>query len=89
MRVSVPSDVLVQDTLGDESVFLNLNTERYFGLDKVGTCMWKTLTTSESIQAAYEALLAEYDVEADLLRRDLIDLIERLLAQGLVEVRGE
>ena len=87
-RVSVPSDVLISE-VGGESILLNLKSERYFGLDEVGTRMWKALTTADSIQMAYEALLAEYDVEDGLLRQDLDELIEKLVEQGLMEVGGE
>jgi hypothetical protein len=87
-RISIPPDVLVS-ALAGESVLLNLKSEKYFGLDEVGTRMWGALTTSNSIQEAYETLLAEYDVEAELLRRDLSDLIERLAEQGLIEVYHE
>ena len=87
-RVSVPSDVLISE-VGGESVLLNLKNERYFGLDDVGTQMWKALVASDSIQAAYETLLAEYDVEENRLRQDLDDLIQKLLEQGLVEIGGE
>jgi hypothetical protein len=51
--------------------------------------MWTLLTTSDSIQSAYEALLDEYDVGAERLREDMQDLIEKLIANGLVEVTGE
>jgi Coenzyme PQQ synthesis protein D (PqqD) len=87
-RVSVPSDVLISEVRG-ESVLLNLKNERYFGLDDVGTRIWKALIASDSIQAAYEILLAEYDVDANRLRQDLDDLIQKLIEQGLVEVAGE
>jgi len=84
-RVTVPNEILISN-LQDESVLLNLNSERYFGLDGVGTRMLSVLTNSDSIQTAYESLTAEYDVDRDALRRDLISLIEELLAQGLIEV---
>ena len=84
-RISVPADVLVQELEG-ESVLLNLKSECYFGLDEVGTRMWAVLSNSASIQQAYEALLAEYDVEPDVLRRDLLNLIDKLIEHGLVEI---
>ena len=87
-RVSVPSDILISE-VGGESVLLNLKNERYFGLDDVGTRMWKALIAVDSIQAAYEMLLAEYDVEANRLRQDLDELIGKLIEQGLVEISGE
>jgi Coenzyme PQQ synthesis protein D (PqqD) len=87
-QVCVPPHVLVNE-IGGESVFLHLKNERYLGLDEVGTRMWKSLTTSASIQAAYEHLLAEYDVDAEQLHQDLERLLEGLLEQGLVELRSE
>lgn len=82
-RVTVPDEVLISN-LQDESVILNLNSERYFGLDNVGTRMFSVLSESNSIEAAYERLLAEYDVDPQLLRSNLTALIENLLQQGLV-----
>ncbi len=87
MRVFVPKHVLVRQIEG-ESVLLNLQSERYFGLDEVGSRMWATLTTADSIQASYEALLGEYEVDAEQLRRNLEELIEKLIENGLVEVSG-
>ena len=85
MRVSVPPDVLTNSVEG-QSVLLNLQNERYYGLDDVGTRMWTTLTTAPSIERAFESLLAEYDVDGDRLRDDLCSLIEKLVEHGLVEV---
>jgi len=85
MKVMIPKDILVKEVRG-ESVLLNLNKECYFGLDKVGTRMWSTLSESESISKAYDALLKRYDVGADVLRQDLHDLIEKLIGYGLLEV---
>lgn len=84
-RVHVPDDVLISN-LQDESVILNLDSERYFGLDDVGTRMLSVLSTSSSIEAAYESLAAEYDVDREVLRQDLTTLIESLLQQGLVTI---
>src|SRR5438445_7938456 len=59
-RAAAPAHVLVR-LLDRESVLLNLETERYFGLDETGTRMWQLVTTSPDIDAAYQELLAEYD----------------------------
>ena len=84
-RVSIPLDVLVSELAG-ELVILNLNSESYFGLDEVGTRMWTALTTSETIQSAYDGLLAEYEVSEEQLKHDLTELLSKLLDQGLLEV---
>ncbi len=87
-RVTMPKDVLLSGVEG-ESVLLNLESERYFGLDEIGTRMFSVLTSSSSIQTAYETLLAEYDVDAELLRQDLITLVDQLMAQGLVVIAAK
>ena len=84
-RATVPSYVLVR-LLGRESVLLNLNTEQYFGLDETGTRMWELVTSLPNINTAYNELLAEFDVEPDLLRANLTDLLDRLVENGLLEV---
>lgn len=84
-RVKVPDGVLISG-LQDESVLLNLDSERYYGLDDVGTRMFSVLTSSDSVQSAWERLKKEYDVDHEVLRNDLIYLVESLVEQGLIEV---
>src|SRR5213080_533291 len=57
-RAIVPSNVLIR-FLDQESVLLNLNTERYFGLDSVGTRMWQLVTSGPTIEVAYFQLIEE------------------------------
>ena len=84
-RVTIAPDVLFR-LVGEEAVLLNLKTELYLGLDPVGTRMWTVLSKAPSIQAAYDALLQEYEVGPDRLRQDLDELLGELLEQGLIEV---
>lgn len=84
-RVVVPDTVLFRE-LDGESVLLNLKSESYLGLDDVGTRMWTVLTTQPSIQAAYEALLSEYEVAPDVLRNDVETLLGQMIEHGLVEL---
>ena len=85
--MTVPDDVLISH-LQDESVILNLDSERYYGLDNVGTRFLSVVTTSESIETAYQRLRVEYDVDPQILRNDLLALIENLIDQGLL-IRGQ
>jgi hypothetical protein len=87
-RVLLPTQVLMRE-VGGESVLLNLHNENYYGLDETGTRMLTLLTTSESIADAFRVLLTEYDVAPDILERDIRELIEKLVASGLLELGGE
>ena len=84
-RVGVSPAVMFRQ-VGEESVLLNVKTNDYLGLDPVGTRMWVVLTTADSIQAAYETLLAEYDIDPETLRRDMDEFLGSLLDQSLIEI---
>lgn len=84
-RAAAPAHVLVR-LLDQESVLLNLETEQYFGLDETGTRMWQLVTTSPNIDAAYQELLAEYDVNPEMLRENLTELLGHLVEHGLLQV---
>ncbi|HEX6728514.1 MAG TPA: PqqD family peptide modification chaperone [Pyrinomonadaceae bacterium] len=84
-RVKLSEDVLISDLQG-ESVILNVNSQRYYGLDKVGTRFLTLLSNSETIEQAFGTLLQEYDVEAAQLRVDLTELLADLREHGLVEI---
>ena len=84
-RVVVPAHVLVRH-LDGESVLLNLETEKYFGLDATGKRMWEVATQSASLEAAYVALAQEFDVEPEVLRSNLAELMARLIENGLLKL---
>ena len=84
-RAVVPAHVLIRH-LDGESVLLNLDSERYFGLDGTGTRMLELLTSMPSVEAAYKKLLEEFEVEPQLLRENLNELLNRLLENGLLQI---
>lgn len=83
-RLRAPETVIHKPFDDGESVLLHMETETYFGLNRVGTRMWTVLTQADSIGQAAELLLAEYEVEPDVLRRDLDALIDQLLQHRLL-----
>ena len=84
-RINTAPDVMFR-VIGDEAVILNLKSELYLGLNPVGTRFWTVLHDAPSIQAAYESLLSEFEVEATRLRHDMNRLLSQLLEQKLIEV---
>jgi hypothetical protein len=85
MRAVVPAHVLIRH-LDGESVLLNLESERYFGLDATGTRMWELVTSQSCIALALEKLQEEYEVEPEVLRTHLTQLLSGLVENGLLQV---
>jgi hypothetical protein len=84
-RVGVPDHVLFQE-VGGQAALLHLQSEFYFGLDDVGTMMWKALAEAETIGAAAQTLVEVYDAAPERIRDDLLDLVRELKGHGLVEI---
>ena len=83
MKLVISEQVLEQQ-LDDEVILLDLESGRYFGLQEVGGRAWRILATSGNTDAVQAELLTEYDIEEDVLRQDLGELWQNLLAAGLV-----
>jgi hypothetical protein len=84
-RVNVPPDVMAR-SVGDEIVILDLAKGTYFGLDPVGAKIWQLLTDRKTLREICDLIVVEYDVGPEVFERDLLHLLEELVAQGLVEV---
>ena len=82
-RVRVSEDVVFREIAG-EAVLLELNTGIYFGLNPVGTRIWSLLSENDSLEQIFETMQAEYEVPAEQLERDLLNLVGALLAKGLI-----
>ena len=83
---ATPSDDVLFQRVGDEAVLLSLTSEQYFGLDPVGTRIWSLLSQDTSLQAAFENLCLEYEVEPERLEADLLAFVDQLAQAGLVKV---
>jgi Coenzyme PQQ synthesis protein D (PqqD) len=84
-RTSVPEHVLFQE-IQEHAALLNLESELYFGLDDVGTRMWKALLEAETVGAAAAALAGLYETDPEQIQNDLIDLVLELKKYGLLEI---
>ena len=70
--------------LGGEAVLLNLDTGVYYGLDAVGTHIWKLLQQPRSFAELRDLIVDEFDVAADRCEADLRPFVEALQSYGLL-----
>ncbi len=85
--VVVASREQVASELGDETVILNLKNGVYYGLDPIGTEVWRVIQEPRKVLAVRDHLLAAYDVEQDRCEGDLLALLADLSTQGLIEIK--
>lgn len=85
-RLSASNDVVARE-VGGETILLDLASGNYFGLAAVGSRAWQLIDASGcTLGEACETLLEEYEVEREVLQRDMLALAEQLIEQKLVTV---
>lgn len=84
-HVRISEDAVFRE-LDGEAVILQLDSGMYFGLDPVGTRLWQLLAAHGGLRPAFDAALREFDVEPDVLERDLLDLVSQLAEKQLLVV---
>jgi hypothetical protein len=75
--------------LGGESVILGLTAGVYYGINSMGTFIWNLIKEPIKINEIRDRILKEFEVESDQFERDLVELLEALLANGLIECTDE
>jgi hypothetical protein len=72
--------------VGEDAFLLNAQTNKYYGLEKVGARLWELLNEGRQLRDGYQILLNEYEVEPAQLEQDILELLNHLTENGLVEI---
>lgn len=72
--------------VGEEAVVAGMTRGNYYGLNSVAARVWQLIQTPARARDLRETLAAEYDVTPERCAADLMNLLERLHAEGLIEV---
>jgi len=75
---------LMEAELGDELVGLDVEAGNCFGFNDVATVIWRELEQPKSFDAIHAKLTDQYDVDPGECARDLSELLDDLIAKGLV-----
>lgn len=86
-------DIIVAQTAGlvaadmdGEKVMLNIESGKYFGLDRLGSRIWELIEKPHTVRALVATLLTEYDVEEKTCQNDIVAFVGTLHAKGLVDI---
>lgn len=92
--MGLPGDTVVVRTEGlltaevdGELMAMSIEQGVCYGLDRVGTRVWALIAAPRSVDSLCEALLQEFDVDAEKCRREVVELLQDLRAEGLASVR--
>jgi len=87
--IVVASKDQVSCDLAGEAAILNTKNGVYYGLNPVGARIWNLMQEPRAVADLQNAITSEYDVEPERCARDLASLLERLYAEGLIELKDD
>lgn len=74
------------DVAGEFAV-MNLKTGTHYGLDQIGARIWTLIQQPKTFEQIRDTIVAEYDVDVARCEADLLALLRKLKAEGLIETR--
>jgi coenzyme PQQ synthesis protein D (PqqD) len=75
--------------LAEEVAILNIESGIYYGLNTVGTRIWKLIQEPRTVHEVRDALLEEYEVDPERCERDVLALLQELASKGLIEIKDD
>jgi len=84
-KVLFSERVFAQEVDG-EMVLLDMADENYFGLDAVGSDIWRLLQDGKNLKESHGLLVEMYEVSPRQLEEDIVEFVQKLLDAGLVQL---
>jgi hypothetical protein len=77
---------LLESEVNDEVVALDVDKGQCYGLNAVGSRVWRLLETPKSLDEICSELQVEYEIEPDMCVAQVGGLLNELKGEGLVEI---
>jgi hypothetical protein len=82
----VRSPAVLAAEVDGEIVMMSVEQGRYFGLDDIGSDIWKRIEQPCSFAALVDALTADYDADRGTIAADVTALLARMAEQDVVRL---
>ena len=83
------SPAALHTELGEKIVMMSLESGAYCELDPVGATIWRKLEQPQRFGDLCDALVAEYDVQADVCKADVAAFIQQLRDFDAITITAE
>jgi hypothetical protein len=84
VRFQLRSSDVTGKVIDGEAIIMNLATGAYYSMEGAGAALWELLELGCSRSEAVGALSERYDVDPELIARDVDGVIEELIAEELL-----
>lgn len=83
-EIRVSPDVISQEVFFSETLLMDVKTMAYFGLDALGTSLWKRIVKGDEPRKLVDELTAEFEIDREIAQRKCAGILFALQKTGLV-----
>ena len=80
----VQNKEIIQSKIADEVVMLDVESGFYFGLNSVGSIIWKHLESPLTFDELIVSLMEHFDIDNETCQKDTMEFIEQLLDKNII-----
>ena len=84
--VVVRSRELVSSEIDDEIVMMSIENGKYYGLNEVGSCIWRMLEKPHSVADIIKQILLDYEVDPAACEEDVMRFLRQLDDDNILEI---
>lgn len=70
--------------IDNETVMMHIQTGKYYGLDDIGSRIWKMAEEKIQVKEIIAQLIDEFDVDKQQCEKDVIELLNDLKSNDLI-----
>lgn len=74
------------NSIGDETVLMNIETGDYLGINGVGTDIWNILSSPLKIEDLISEILKRYDVSEEVCTTQINTFLDTMLKQNMLSI---
>ena len=75
---------IITNEIDDEILMMSIEDGKYYGLNAVGSEIWKMLDEPKSIEEIIPALMEIFDIDDETCRKESLDFIESMIKNNII-----
>lgn len=84
-KIAFPDTLFIQDIDGEKLIY-NMQENSYFALKAISREIWEYLYEGRSLEETLDILLEKYDIDREILERDMESFIHSLIDSRLLSL---
>lgn len=85
----IQSDGYLVSEMNGEKIMLSIENGKYYNLGQLGGRVWELMASPVSIKDMVKQLVTEYEIEPGDCEQQVCNFLQKLAAEGLIQVRKE